>query len=127
MFEIRRNEVGTVVLEGRLDAAQEEKARVVLDSLEDTTVLDCKDLSYIASAGLGILLRAQKRLQARGKTLRIANLNPHLREIFKMVSFDRIFQLEREEGDRELPLPGGRAPVAGGTSVAGQPSGLLTV
>ena len=29
-----------------------------------------------------------------GKTLRIVNLNPHLREIFKMVSFDRIFQLE---------------------------------
>ena len=94
MFEIRRNEEGTVVLEGRLDAAQEEKARVVLDSLQDTTVLDCKDLSYIASAGLGILLRAQKRLQASGKTLRIVNLNPHLREIFKMVSFDRIFQLE---------------------------------
>ena len=42
------------------------------------------------------------------------------------LSLDRIFQLEREEGDRELPLPGGRAPVAGGTSVAGQPSGLLT-
>src|SRR5262245_18912833 len=58
MFEIRKNEDGTVVLEGRLDAAQEEKARVVLDGLEDTTVLDCKDLSYIASAGLGILLRA---------------------------------------------------------------------
>ena len=94
MFDIRRNEEGIVVLEGRLDAAQEEKARVVLDSLDDTTVLDCKNLSYIASAGLGILLRAQKKLQASGKTLRIVNLSPHLREIFKMVSFDRIFQLE---------------------------------
>ncbi len=94
MFEIRRNEDGTVVMEGRLDAAQEEKARVVLDSLDETTVLDCKDLSYIASAGLGILLRAQKKLQANGKTLRIIGLSPHLREIFKMVSFDRIFQIE---------------------------------
>ena len=94
MFEIHRDQEGTVVLEGRLDAAQEEKARVVLDSLEDTKVLDCKNLSYIASAGLGILLRAQKKLQASGKTLRIVNLSPHLREIFKMVSFDRIFQLE---------------------------------
>jgi anti-anti-sigma factor len=94
MFDIRTNEEGVVILEGRLDAAQEEKARVVLDGLDDTTVLDCKNLSYIASAGLGILLRAQKKLQANGKTLRIVNLSPHLREIFKMVSFDRIFQLE---------------------------------
>ena len=42
------------------------------------------------------------------------------------LSLDRIFQLEREEGDHELPLPAGRAPVTDGVSVAGQPSGLLT-
>jgi anti-sigma B factor antagonist len=94
MFDIKKTSPGTIVLEGRLDAAQEEKARAVLDGLDDTTVLDCKDLSYIASSGLGVLLRAQKKLQAQDKTLRIVNLNPHLREIFKMVSFDRIFQLE---------------------------------
>jgi anti-anti-sigma factor len=94
MFEIRQTPEGTVVFEGRFDAAQEDKARSVLDRLDDTTVLDFRELSYIASAGLGILLHAQKRLQAQGKTLRIVNLSPHLREIFKMVSFDRIFQLE---------------------------------
>jgi anti-anti-sigma factor len=94
MFEIHKTADGTVVFEGRFDAAQEEKARATLDSLTDTTVLDFAKLQYIASAGLGILLHAQKRLQAKGKTLRIVNLNPHLREIFKMVSFDRIFQIE---------------------------------
>jgi anti-sigma B factor antagonist len=94
MFEIRKTADGTVVLEGRFDAAQEDKARAVLDELTDTTVLDFQELKYIASAGLGILLRAQKRLQVQGKTLRIVNLNPHMREIFKMVNFDRIFQLD---------------------------------
>jgi len=94
MFEIRRTAEGTVAFEGRFDAAQEEKARSVLDGLDDTTVLDFQELKYIASAGLGILLRAQKRLQSQGKTLRIVNLNPHMREIFKMVNFDRIFQLD---------------------------------
>jgi anti-anti-sigma factor len=94
MFEIHKTPDGTVVLEGRLDAAQEDKARSVLDRLDDTTVLDFRELSYIASSGLGVLLHAQKRLQAKGKTLRIVNLSPHLREIFKMVSFDRIFEIE---------------------------------
>jgi anti-sigma B factor antagonist len=94
MFDIRKTPDGTLVLEGRFDAAQEDKARSALDGITETTVLDFAKLQYIASAGLGILLHAQKRLQSQGKTLRIVNLNPHLREIFKMVSFDRIFQIE---------------------------------
>jgi anti-anti-sigma factor len=94
MFDIRKNPDGSLALEGRFDAAQEEKARLALDGLTATTVLDLKDLKYVASAGLGILLHAQKRLQARGETLRIVNLSPHLREIFQMVGFDRIFRIE---------------------------------
>ena len=94
MFDIQKSADGTLVFEGRFDAAQEDKASATLDSLTETTVLDFTKLQYIASAGLGILLRAQKRLQARGHTLRIVNMSPHLREIFKMVNFDRIFQIE---------------------------------
>jgi anti-sigma B factor antagonist len=94
MFDIRQNPDGSLALEGRFDAAQEEKARLALESLSASTVLDMKELKYVASSGLGILLHAQKRLQARGETLRLVNLSPHLREIFQMVGFDRIFQLE---------------------------------
>ena len=94
MFEIRKTSDDTLALEGRFDAAQEDKARAALDGLTETTVLDFAKLQYVASAGLGILLQAQKRLQARGHTLRIINMNPPLREIFKMVNFDRIFQIE---------------------------------
>jgi anti-sigma B factor antagonist len=94
MFEIRKTTDGTIELEGRLDASQEEKASSVLDTLDQSTVVDFGDLKYIASAGLGILLRAQKRLMGKGHTLKIINLNPHIREIFEMAGFDRIFQIE---------------------------------
>jgi anti-anti-sigma factor len=94
MFEIRRTPEGTLAFEGRFDAAQEEKARTALDGITESTALDFAKLQYIASAGLGILLHAQKRLLGQGKTLRIVNLSPHMREIFQMVGFDRIFKIE---------------------------------
>lgn len=94
MFEIRQTSDGRVELEGRFDASQELKAGEILDNLSGSTVVDFKELKYIASAGLGILLRAQKRLMGQGHSLKIININPHIREIFEMAGFDRIFQLE---------------------------------
>lgn len=94
MFEIRKAGEGRIELEGRFDASQEGRARELLDSIEGPTVIDFGGLKYIASAGLGILLRAQKKLVAEGHSLKIVNLNPHIREIFEMAGFDRIFDLE---------------------------------
>lgn len=94
MFEISQGEDGIIKLKGRLDAAQEARAREVLDAATGSSVVDFGELSYISSAGLGVLLRAQKRVMADGHTLRIVNLSPHIREIFEMAGFDRIFQLD---------------------------------
>ncbi|MEE2778605.1 MAG: STAS domain-containing protein [Acidobacteriota bacterium] len=93
-FNISTADDGTIRLSGRLDAAQEEKAREVLDAASGPTVIDFSELSYISSAGLGVLLRAQKRLMEGGNGLKIVNLSPPIREIFEMAGFDRIFDLE---------------------------------
>ena len=62
MFDIRRAENGTVMLSGRLDASQAEKARGVLATITESCAIDFTDLDYISSLGLGVLLEAQKRL-----------------------------------------------------------------
>ena len=41
--------------------------------------LDLSGLDYISSAGLGVLLKTQKRLMGTGGKLRLAGLKPHLR------------------------------------------------
>jgi anti-anti-sigma factor len=56
--------------------------------------LDCKRLDYISSAGLGVLLKTQKRLLAAHGKLRIAGLQPHLRDIFTYSGFDQLFEIE---------------------------------
>jgi anti-sigma B factor antagonist len=83
-----------VVVSGRLDAAQSPAAQAFLDRLEATTTLDCGGLEYVSSAGLGVLLKTQKRLMASGAKLRLTGLSPHIRDIFRYSGFDRIFEID---------------------------------
>jgi anti-anti-sigma factor len=94
MFQIIRQDSGTVVLNGRLDAASAVEARHFLDGIETTCRLDFSGLDYIASVGLGLLAAVQKRLMADGNGLILAGLNPHLREVLSLAGFEGIFEFE---------------------------------
>ena len=88
---------GNVVIAGRLDAAQCGAAQSFLDRLEGPVTLDCTRLEYISSAGLGVLLKTQKRLMASSGKLRLAGVNRHLQDIFQYSGFDQIFEIEPVE------------------------------
>ena len=93
MFEIRLGADGEVLMNGRLDAAQCDKAMQFLDGLPAPRVVDLAGLDYISSAGLGVLLKTQKRVMTGGQGLRLVNANRHIRDIFKYAGFDRIFEI----------------------------------
>ena len=94
MFEINDGGEGKVSLSGRFDASQTEKARSVLNRVGGSLVIDFGELDYISSAGLGVLLGTQKRLGETGNSLKLVNMNQHIREIFRIAGFDRIFEIE---------------------------------
>lgn len=94
MFDIQQNEDNTVVLIGRLDASQSEKARDFFAELTESATLDFEQLAYISSAGLGVLIATQRRLKDSGHALRFRNLNRHLTELFQIVGFHAIFDIE---------------------------------
>lgn len=94
MFDISMNEQGEVVLSGRFDASQVDRAKAVFDQLTATAIVDFKDLTYVSSAGLGILMATQKRLRERGLELILKNVSGHIREVFKIARFDLIFRME---------------------------------
>lgn len=85
---------GAVVVTGRLDAAQCPVALSFLDRVQGTVTLDCSRLEYISSAGLGVLLKTQKRLLASAGKLRLTGVNRHLQDIFLYSGFDQIFEIE---------------------------------
>ena len=93
MLEIREGSNNDLILTGRFDASQVEKARSVFLTLSEGKTVDFSGLDYISSAGLGVLLAAQKRLSQRGHALRLVNVNNQIRDVFRFSGFDQIFEI----------------------------------
>ena len=93
MFEITEGPNRELMLAGRFDASQTAKAKSVFMSLSEGKIVDFAKLDYISSAGLGILLAAQKRLSERGESLKLINVNSHIRDVFHFSGFDTIFDI----------------------------------
>jgi anti-anti-sigma factor len=94
MFEIQQTDPATFRLRGRFDAAQEKTAQRVFEQIEGDCTLDCAELAYISSSGLGLLVALEKRLEKRGARARLLNLNPHIRELLAMAGLDRVLYIE---------------------------------
>ena len=93
MLAIDYGRDGAVVVTGRLDASQAGSAQEFLDRVEGQVTLDLSGLDYISSAGLGVLLKTQKRLMGTGGKLRLSGLKPHLRDILVYSGFDKLFEI----------------------------------
>ena len=94
MLEIDQRADGGLILKGRLDASQAAAAQSALDRTQGAVTLDCSGLEYISSAGLGVLLKTQKRLMGGSGRLRLVGVSKHLQDIFKFSGFDQILDIE---------------------------------
>lgn len=94
MLELELDDEGSIRMIGRLDASQAAAAQAFLDRLNGSLTLDCSALEYLSSAGLGVLLKTQKRLLAVGGGLKLINVSRHLRDIFSFSGFDQIFRIK---------------------------------
>ena len=93
MLDISFGSNGEIVLAGRFDAAEAERARELFLSLDEARTVDFARLDYISSAGLGVLLAAQKKLSEHGRGLKLVNMNGHIRDVFRFSGFDQIFEI----------------------------------
>lgn len=86
----------TVALSGRLDTTTAPVLEAELkDSLSGITklVFELKELEYISSAGLRILLSAQKQMNRQGEML-IRHANEMILEVFEVTGFVDILTIE---------------------------------
>jgi anti-sigma B factor antagonist len=95
-IEIKRNTDETIIaLVGRLDTTTAPVLDKTINSdIEDTTnlVLDLKGLEYISSAGLRVLLGAQKRMQKIG-SMKVTNVCEAVMDVFEMTGFADILTI----------------------------------
>ena len=86
----------TMTLEGRLDSnTAPQLERELKENLEDITelVMDFAQLGYLSSAGLRVILGAQKQMNKQGKMV-IVKVNETIMEVFVMTGFAEILTIE---------------------------------
>ena len=96
-IEIKRNaEETTIKLVGRLDTTTAPTLdKTINEDIVGTKnlVLDVKELEYISSAGLRVLLGAQKKMQKIG-SMKVTNVREEVMEVFEMTGFADILIIE---------------------------------
>ena len=89
-IEIKKNGAETVIeLSGRLDTSTAPVLdKTIGEDVSESTdlVLDLKGLEYISSAGLRVLLSAQKRMQKNG-SMKLKNVCEEVMDVFEMTGF----------------------------------------
>ena len=96
-IEIKRNAEETIIeIAGRLDTVTAPALdKTINNDLGDVKnlVLDVKGLEYISSAGLRVLLGAQKKMQKVG-SMKVTNVCEAVMEVFEMTGFADILVIE---------------------------------
>ena len=86
----------TLALAGRLDTITSPELDTALDAVIDGATELCFDfngLEYISSAGLRVLLKAQKIMNTKGK-MKITGVNETIMEVFEITGFTDILTIE---------------------------------
>ena len=96
-IEIKKNNEETVIeIVGRLDTTTAPALdKTINDDIGDTTnlVLDVKGMEYISSAGLRVLLSAQKKMQKIG-SMKLIGVCEEVMDVFEMTGFADILVIE---------------------------------
>lgn len=88
-----------ITLKGRLDTMtapqpDDEAKSIDFDEVE-TVTLNLKDLEYISSSGLRVILALYKNLKSKGGNLKIVNVSNTIMELFSMTGMSDYLDIEQ--------------------------------
>jgi anti-anti-sigma factor len=94
---------GVYILEisGRMDSISskeiEDRLNGVIEQNKDKIIIDLSAVDYISSVGLRVLLFALKKQREKEGSIKLASLQPFVRDVFKTTGFDRLFSISRDQ------------------------------
>ena len=94
-----KNDKAVVVeINGRIDAVTTSDAEkffaTLVDESNEDIIVDCKNMDYINSSGLRILIMSLKKQAAKGKKMLLCNLQDNIKDVFKFSGFTNLFNIE---------------------------------
>lgn len=103
IIEAKKGDALLIEIVGRLDAATspalDKKFADVLDGGEKNFVVDMKEMDYISSVGLRVLLVMAKKTKAiQGKVL-LCGLQEQVYEVFEISGFTTIFSIFQDQSE----------------------------
>ena len=87
----------TISLDGRLDTTTAPQLEAeITGGLNGVTnlIIDMEKLVYVSSAGLRVLLKAQKTMNKQG-TMTVKIVSSEIKEIFEVTGFDELLNIEK--------------------------------
>jgi anti-sigma B factor antagonist len=89
--------VSVVTVSGRVDSSTapdlQKALQDLLDSEHNQLVLDLKDVDYMSSAGLRVLVAMQKAAKKNGGALRLAQPSVRVKEVFELAGLTPVFDI----------------------------------
>ena len=85
-----------VDLQGDLDINSNKEFKEKVNSVQGikNITVNCENLSYIDSTGLGAFISIYKNIKEKGEKLVITGLKPHIKKIFLITDLDKVFEIE---------------------------------
>ncbi|MCZ7409024.1 STAS domain-containing protein [Parvimonas micra] len=85
-----------VNLQGDLDINSNKEFKEKVNSVQGIKkiIVNCENLSYIDSTGLGAFISIYKNIKEKGEKLVITGLKPHIKKIFLITDLDKVFEIE---------------------------------
>lgn len=103
-FKVTRRDEGGLTMvypQGFLDAHTapefENELRKAIDGGRVQIVVNCKDLDYISSAGLGVFMGCIEDVRERDGDIKISNLSPKVYHVFELLGFHQLYDLTETE------------------------------
>lgn len=90
------NEKVTLTVSGRLDTTTAPELEAALDEVLENTkelIFNLENLEYISSAGLRVILKAQKSMNTKG-SMKLTGVNDNIMEVFDITGFLDILTIE---------------------------------
>lgn len=105
-FKINHKQVNSfdvLELSGELDAHTasqlENSLKNLIDQEKNQIIINCKNLDYIASAGLGVFMAYIEDVRTLGGDIKLTNMNSNVYNVFDLLGFPSLYDILDEESD----------------------------
>ncbi len=96
-----KDQIDILEIRGELDAHTasklEDSLKTLIDKKKRNIIVNCNDLEYIASAGLGVFMAYIEDVRGLGGDIKLTNMNEKVYNVFDLLGFPTLYDILDDE------------------------------